>query len=375
MKLLVISSAPFIQNNDAFFAYAPYVKELEIWRRNADEIHFCCPFWSTSRGLLIAEIPFKIHKIHRSFDFEFTSLLKILVAIPKVIGNLFILFYAISKADAIHLRCPGNLSLLACLVQIFFPNKIKTAKYAGNWDPNAVQPWSYKIQKRILSSTFFTRNMTVLVYGEWKNQSKNIKSFFTATYSKDEIFEIENKSLQFEIKFLFVGTLSHGKQPMYALQIVHELLKNKKNVLLTFCGEGDERTRLSDYIIDNQLEKFVSVVGNKTKEQMKFYYQQCNFLILPSKSEGWPKVVAEAMIWKCLPIATAVSCVKTMLDQDNRGLILTMNIDDDIKKILELIESEPKYFKKTNLAFDWSKQYTTDFFESEIKLLLQKKSF
>ena len=71
------------------------------------------------------------------------------------------------------------------------PNKPKTAKYAGNWDPKAKQPWSYRLQRWIKSNTFLTRNMQVLVYGEWEGSSKNIKSFFTATY-----WEIEKEPLQ-----------------------------------------------------------------------------------------------------------------------------------------------------------------------------------
>jgi hypothetical protein len=34
----------------------------------------------------------------------------------------------------------------------FFPNKPKTAKYAGNWDPKS-KTWTY-MQQKILSNTF-----------------------------------------------------------------------------------------------------------------------------------------------------------------------------------------------------------------------------
>ena len=113
-------------------------------------------------------------------------------------------------ADHIHLRCPGNVGLLGSLVQVFFPSKPKTAKYAGNWDPKAKQPLSYKIQKWLLSNTLLTKNMTVLVYGEWPNQTKNIKSFFTATYREADKKEIQIRKLEADIQFVFVGTLSVG---------------------------------------------------------------------------------------------------------------------------------------------------------------------
>ena len=79
--------------------------------------------------------------------------------------------------------------MLGCFIQILFPNKPKTAKYAGNWDPKSSQPTSYRIQKWILNNTILTKNMQALVYGEWEGNSKNIKPFFTATYQEKEKVE------------------------------------------------------------------------------------------------------------------------------------------------------------------------------------------
>ena len=121
------------------------------------------------------------------------------------------------QVNHIHLRCPGNVGLLGCVVQVFFPSKIKTAKYAGNWDPKSKQPIAYKLQKWILENTFLSKKIKVLVYGEWLKQTKNIKSFFTASYHEYEIEEIAKKDLNNTIKLLFVGAFSIGKQPMLSV--------------------------------------------------------------------------------------------------------------------------------------------------------------
>ena len=55
-------------------------------------------------------------------------------------------------------------------------------------------------------------------------------------------------------------------------------------------------------------------MGIRVKENIKKAYKRAHFLVFISKSEGWPKVVAEAMFWKCLPISTAMYLVcQTML--------------------------------------------------------------
>jgi glycosyltransferase involved in cell wall biosynthesis len=266
------------------------------------------------------------------------------------------------------------MGLIGTLVQIFFPYKQKTAKYAGNWDPKSKQPWSYRLQKWILSNTFLTRNMQVLVYGKWEGSTKNIKSFFTATYSENEVrnSSCEIRSVNNEvIKFLFVGTLSKGKQPLYVIQLIEELNKRGEKVILELYGEGVLRKELELYIAQNNLESILTLKGNQTKETVLKGYQNCHFLILPSKSEGWPKVVAEAMFWGCVPIATPVSCVSYMMGNGSRGILLQEKLNEDLNQILTVINNEELYQKMAIEGQSWSQQFTTDKFESEISMLLK----
>jgi len=257
------------------------------------------------------------------------------------------------------------------LVQIAFPKKKKTTKYAGNWDPKAQQPLSYRLQKWIVSNPYLTKNMQVLVYGEWKNSTKNIKPFFTASYLESDKKSLLPRQFGECISFLFVGTLSNGKNPLYAIQLVEQLHKSGKNVQLTLFGEGNERKMLEKYITENKLESLVFLKGNQNQEVIKKAYIENHFVVLPSESEGWPKVVAEGMFWGCLPIATAVSCVPNMLDHGKRGLLLDMNLSNDVIQITLLLNDNEVYQTKVDEAITWSRKYTLDVFENEIKKLLQ----
>jgi glycosyltransferase involved in cell wall biosynthesis len=370
MKLLIVSSAPLIYKNKSSYAYAPYVNELLILKKFSDEIIFCCPVWETDRGLLISKIPFDFKFHFKVIDLNLNTFKNVCQAIFQSFYNLIILFKAMKTADHIHLRCPGNIGLLGCFVQILFPNKIKTAKYAGNWDPKSKQPWTYKLQKTILSNSFLTRNMKVLVYGDWINQSKNIKPFFTATYSENEKINIEKIKLDSLTTFIFVGSLVDGKNPMYAVKLIEQLIKKGKNVILNLYGEGDERIVIETYIKENQLDNYIFLHGNQNKETVKLAYQKSHFVILPSKSEGWPKAIAEGMFWGCVPLATKVSCVPFMLDYGSRGILLEMNPEIDLSQIENSIKDESLFIAKSKLATKWSQNYTTDIFEDEIKKLL-----
>ena len=370
MKLLVISSAPIIDLNEQYLMYAPYHKEMCIWAKQVDLIQFCCPIWKEDKKLLVDEIAFKMQPVVALKEFDITKIQRIPFAIWASIYNVFILFKVMRNCDHVHLRCPGNMTLLAAFVQIFFPRKKKTAKYAGNWDPKSKQPITYKMQKWILSNAFLTRNIQVLVYGEWPKQTKNIKPFFTATYNENEIVSVNKPSINDTFNFLFVGTLSKGKQPLYAIQIVEKLKQLGKTIGLDIYGEGVLREELQLYIKENNLESMVYLKGNQPKEVLKEAYQKSHFLLLPSKSEGWPKAVAEAMFWGCIPITTAVSCVPYMIDYGKRGLVLEEKLATDVANILNLLNDFNQQNNLSKAAQLWSQKFNNQTFEKAIEKVL-----
>jgi glycosyltransferase involved in cell wall biosynthesis len=382
MKLIIISAAPLFFKDEKCFAYSPYVKELFIWEKYATEIYFCCPVWKTENGLLVDEITFEIEKHFKLTDFNLNNFINMVKAFFYTLLNGLIIFNAMRQADHIHLRCPGNIGLLGCLIQILFPNKPKTAKYAGNWDPKSNHPWSYRLQKWILNNTFLTRNMQVLVYGEWEGSTKNIKPFFTATYSEADKVPMKPLNLKGKIHFIFVGALVSGKNPLYAVQLVESLYKKGYDVCLDLYGEGIERNALEHYITSKNLENSIKLRGNQNQDTVTKAYQNSHFVLLPSKSEGWPKALAEGMFWGCVPIAVPISCVPFMLANGERGVLLQMalehssnwrsNLEQDAQQLETIINNEMIFEAKRIKASDWSRKYTLDVFDSAIKKILVK---
>jgi len=372
MNFVIITHVPHFLEQNRYFAYGPYVREMNIWTKELDKVIIVAPESKSKKTSI------DVNYCHENIEFlavdgfDVLNLKSIFNTIFKTPRICWKIYCAMRKADHIHLRCPGNIGLLASFVQILFPNKIKTAKYAGNWDPKSKQPLSYKMQEWVLGNTFLTRNMQVLVYGQWEGSSINIKPFFTATYNEVDKLPIIPKDFKQLICFIFVGTLVSGKNPLYAIQLVEALSKKGHNVALALYGEGAERNSLEQYILKNNLDNIISLKGNQTQDSVKKAYEHSHFVILPSESEGWPKAVAEGMFWGCVPMATKVSCVPFMLDYGNRGVLLEMDIEKDLNQMEVLLRNETDYKSKTQKSIDWSRQYTLDVFELEIKKLLMR---
>lgn len=368
MNFLVVTNAPTFYENKKYSAYSPYAKEMDIWFSKVNTIGILSPNSYPEKVFSKEFLRQDIHHYEIPF-LQFNSLVSSIKAIFLFPYTLLIFIKAFLWADHIHLRCPGNIGLIGCVLQIFFPKKPKTVKYAGNWDPNAKQPWSYNLQKRILSSTKLSKNIKVLVYGEWKDQSKNIIPFFTASFAEKEKILIE-KDFSSPLKFLFIGNLNEGKRPFFAIHLIEYFLLKKIPVTLKIFGNGILYEDIKQYLDVNNLEPFVQLMGIEKLERLKENYKKSNFLILASKSEGWPKAVAEAMFFGCVPISTDVSCVDWMLDYGKRGILIPPNIEEAADIIIDQIRHRENLMSKSIKAQKWSQEYTLERFEIEIDKLL-----
>jgi glycosyltransferase involved in cell wall biosynthesis len=375
MTFLIVTHVPHILESNQYFGYAPYVREMNIWIKKVDKVVIVAPLDLSKKTAI--DMAYQHPNIEfipiDSFDvLGLKSVFKAIYKIPKISWTIF---NAIKKADHIHLRCPGNIGLLGCMVQILFSNKIKTAKYASNWDTKSKQPLSYRLQRWLLNNSFLTKNIQVLVYGDWDNSTPNVKSFFTATYYEKEKQPIEIRNTnQKPIRFVFVGTLSKGKNPFYGIEIVNTLNNLGIHATINLYGDGILFDEIQASIIKNHLQESVFLKGNLTKESLIEVYKSSHFLVLQSGSfEGWPKVVAESMFWGCVPLAIPTSVVPQMLDNGNRGLLLTGILSVDLKNIIGIINDNRLYQQMANAALTWSRKYTLDVFEDEIQKLLETK--
>ena len=356
--------------NNIYAAYGPYVKEMNLWFRHVGDVEIVAPLSGKTPDKIDLPYakPINLTSVPEIDLTEFKAALYSLISLPYI---FFRTIGAMRRADHIHLRCPGNMGLIGCIAQIFFPQKPKSAKYAGNWDPNSAQPLTYRIQRKLLNNTFLTKNIKVMVYGSWPDATKNVVPFFTASYRDSQKTKIEPRLINRKnLRLIFVGALIESKQPILSVQIVEKLLQSGITSELDIFGNGPEMGRLKEYVSSHNLSDQIRIHGNQPAAIVEEYFRQAHFLIFLSRSEGWPKVVAEAMWWGCLPITTAVSCVPEMLGNESRGSLIPWDTDIAVSKITSYLEDGELYRKKAIAASEWAQQFTLERFENAISELL-----
>lgn len=97
---------------------------------------------------------------------------------------------------------------------------------------------------------------------------------------------------------LFVGRLVEGKRPADAIRSVQRLRAQLEDATLYICGDGPRRAQLEELAGPETV-----FLGHVAYDEMPALYRAANALVLPSRAEGTPRTVLEA-----LATGTPVAC-------------------------------------------------------------------
>ena len=93
-------------------------------------------------------------------------------------------------------------------------------------------------------------------------------------------------------KLLFIGSLIERKGIDLLLKALSLV---KKDYTLTIVGDGEEKSRLVDYVEQNGMKELVEFVPFKQKEELREIYNTHDIFILPTREDCFGLVISEAM--------------------------------------------------------------------------------
>lgn len=126
--------------------------------------------------------------------------------------------------------------------------------------------------------------------------------------------------------FVSVGRL-HFRKGYHKLILAHaKLVAEGFPHKILIVGEGEHRQKLEELIKENKVEKSFILLGNKMNPYP--YIKQADFFILPSQSEAWPLVIAEALILQKPIIATKCGDLELMIQHGKTGYLINYEEDE-----------------------------------------------
>ena len=330
MRLLIVSHTPHYHSAEGVVGWGPTVRELDYLAALFDEVTHVAvgyPGRAPASALAYAAPNLRVRLVPPAGGESWRDKLGILSAYPAYARMLR---EEISRADAVHVRCPANISLLALWLLERTPKpSCRWVKFAGNWQPAGHEPWSYRLQRRWLAEN--RHRGVVTVNGRWPHQPPHVHTFDNPCLTDEEIAQgrVLAAARQFRppADLLFVGELNEGKGVGRVLRVAQALQARGLPFRLRLLGDGPDRPRYEAWARDKGLSE-VEFLGWVPRAEVARYYAAAHFILLPSRSEGWPKVLSEAMAYGVVPVAAAVSSIPQILGETGAGVALPV---DDVE--------------------------------------------
>lgn len=180
--------------------------------------------------------------------------------------------------------------------------------------------------------------------------------------ARKRLSDIANISTEGQI----VGTIAN----LYNTKGIDVLLaavaqqKKMDHVRFVIIGDGPEKKNLQSFITDHQLDHVHLLGSIKNAAQ---YLPAFDLFVLPSKKEGTPYTILEAMAADVPIVATDVGGVREMIGENNDLLVPAQNPDALGKAIRHKLREKTEYRQRTVPTLDAMITKTKNLYQSLIR--------
>jgi glycosyltransferase involved in cell wall biosynthesis len=301
--------------------------------------------------------------------------LGILLAYPRYATVMLRELRALSADDVVHVRAPANVALLAMLLLVFVRQPARRwIKYAGNWHPDAPDAPSYRFQRWFLKTGLHRAQVTV--NGEWEGDPPFVHSFINPCLTDEEARAgggiARAKTLDDPLRLIFVGRLERAKGVERALRALAAVTARGIPAEIDLIGDGKERPELEALARELGIADRAHFHGWVARTAIAPYYQQAHLMLFPTNSsEGWPKVISEAMAYGVVPLAGSVSAIPQFLHAFGTGMALDPLDVDAYAEAIACYRDDPGRWRAESIhAVQAAERFTYTSFLGDVRRLL-----
>lgn len=365
-RMLVVSAVTHHQWDGSVWGYTPYVREVSAWAHLFGEVRIAAPVVNgpppddcaafTSANITLAPMPATGGP--ERWD-KFRQILLVPLLAVRLITQMI-------WADAIQVRCPSNLGVLAVPLAPLFARRLH-CKYAGMWGVFEGEPWSSKFQRRMLISRWWRG--PVSVYGPAQTDPAKIHASFSTALTEAQLAvrrTAEDSSIGSPVRLLFVGRLSAPKNVDTVLRALARVRQSGGDCTLAIVGSGPERETLESLVHELAIADIVTFCGALPVDEVLAIYRRSDVMVLVSNSEGWPKVIVEAMSFGVVVVGNDRGLVP-MITGEGRGFSLPPGDVDALAETLTLLVQLPQRRKSmADAASPWARRFSLERFADDL---------
>lgn len=370
-RLLVVSPVVHHRYGGRLHAFAGYVREIDVWAELFETVTIVAPCREEAPpgdAIPLARENITLRPVIETGGITLRHKVFQVLALPILVWQLH---RAMREPGTILVRCPGNLGLLGALLAPLHSRRL-VAKYAGQWQAYPGEPWTERLQRRVLASRWWSG--PVLVYGAWPNQPRHVVPLFTSILTATEVNRARRRPRparrEAPLRILCVNRLVPSKNTAVLIAALARLETRGVAFTCTIVGDGPERPRLQAQVAGLGLGHRVSFTGGLPVTAVLDRYEHADVMVRVSEAEGWPKVIAEAMAFGLVCIGSDRGLMPWMLGE-GRGLVVAPRDPEALAAALERVATDPTIAETTARATAAWRHYSVDDLRDALRRVLR----
>lgn len=311
----------------------------------------------TEKGKLKSTKNLKINYL-KSLEFAHTPI------IPSLFWNLM----RIPKDSIMHVHVaqalvPEIVWLVSKIRDIPYISHIRLDVHGSGFFRFLLKPYKKIFLKKVLNDS----RKTIVLTEDYKKKMmddyslKEEKVTVIPNATNFPITKIIKNPTKNKFNIISVGRLSKQKNiPLLINSIAKIKEASRKKIILHLVGDGEERKEIKKTIDESGLNKQVILHGRLEGKNLERLYSKSDLFILVSDGEGFSTSLLEAMASGVPIVASNVEGTKSVIKDNNTGLLVELREEDISKKIEMMLANEALRRKLAINGIKEVKRYSWD---------------
>ena len=287
-------------------------------------------------------------------------------------------FYTL-KSDVVHAPIPGDVGTIAMFIAPLLRKRL-FIRYCGNWHRKktiAEKFWGW------YGESFTGRRIAYMTTGGGARapslKNKNIKWVFSSSMSNKDIASYNQKKFDLANSLTIAtgGRLIEEKGFGILLDAFAIIQETFPSVNIEIYGDGPDRKKFQDKAIALGINNKVSFLGNLNNVEVHNVLSRADIFCFPTySSEGFPKVIIEAMAHGLPILSTNVSVIPSLIENPDLPcgrIVESKNSVDLAEKILYYIDNQVGHQEHSKNAKELARSYSLENWMDQINDILNSQ--
>ena len=314
-----------------------------------------------SEGLAIIPLPlFRPTGLFGKLDF--------LIKMPVITRRVWT---AYTRSEIVQFRLPGYVGVLGLLVHKLRRSRPGFVYLGGDWSERIRQTRDnpFRLIAHVIDWVlpWLIRGAPTFVVGKqmadrYRQTHPHVHQVVTTVISKDDIHAPGRREIGHIVKLLYVGRLDPVKGLRYLIEALRIYSESGQRFELTMAGPDLRGSEIADLVEEHGFRDQMSFPGYvPLGEKLWQIYRSADVFVLPSLSEGQPKVLIEAMANGLVVIATRVGGIPSIVEDEVNGLLVQPRSPEAIASALGRVVRDSELRERlARNAFEAARAFTIE---------------